>query len=166
IVRPGSAAGLEALMAGLAIDKTLHQPEGEHPPFVPKVSQLVAARDSAAAQWLRARVTRVSAPKRECDVVYVDYGNAETLSLDCVRPLPASFAALEPQAHEAQLAFLRLPDQSFIPDYAPDALAEFRRLVEDRQLVANVEARSAASGGLLHLTLYDPELGKPLLDQS
>ncbi|KAJ2492655.1 hypothetical protein IWW37_001266 [Coemansia sp. RSA 2050] len=161
IAQPDNIAGLESLMAGLALDNKQAKPAAD---FAPKAGQLVAACYSAGKEWHRARVLRHMPGKREYEVLYVDFGNSEVLPVDQIRPLSTKFAALPSQAHEAQLAFVTLPNESFAPDYVSDSKEELRRLVEDRQLVANVEARP--SNGPLHLTLYDPELGRPLIEKS
>ncbi|KAJ2031080.1 hypothetical protein IWW57_000871 [Coemansia sp. S610] len=161
IAQPDNIAGLESLMAGLALDNKQAKPTAD---FAPKSGQLVAACYSVGSEWHRARVLRHMPSKREYEVLYVDFGNSEILPVDRIRPLSAKFSALPSQAHEAQLAFVALPNESFAPDYVADSKEELRRLVEGRQLVANVEARP--HNGPLHLTLYDPELGRPLIEKS
>ncbi|KAJ2434244.1 hypothetical protein GGF42_009256, partial [Coemansia sp. RSA 2424] len=158
-----------ALMAGLALDNNNNNSQQQQKQldiFAPKAGQLVAACYSVGDEWHRARIVRPMPGKREYEVVYVDFGNSETVSVDRLRPLSQKFSALAPQAHEAQLAFVRMPSAEFAPDYAADALAELRARVEGRQLVANVEARPSSGTGPLHLTLYDPELGRPLIEKS
>ncbi|KAJ2058831.1 hypothetical protein GGI17_004780 [Coemansia sp. S146] len=162
IAQPDNIAGLESLMAGLALDHK-QQPKSAAD-FAPKAGQLVAACYTVGDEWHRARVVKHMPGKRECEVLYVDFGNSEVVPVDRIRPLSAKFSALPSQAHEAQLAFVSLPNESFAPDYVNDSKEELRRLVEGRQLVANVEARP--SNGPLHLTLYDPELGRPLIEKS
>ncbi|KAJ2908397.1 hypothetical protein GGI21_002928, partial [Coemansia aciculifera] len=119
--------------------------------------------------WHRARVVRLmpstAGGKREYEVLYVDFGNSETVPSDRIRPLSSKHSALPVQAHEAQLAFVRMPSPEFAPDYVADSVAELRARVEGRQLVANVEARPPG-GAPLQLTLYDPELGRPLIEKS
>ncbi|KAJ2884312.1 hypothetical protein H4R27_002193 [Coemansia aciculifera] len=161
IAQPDNIAGLEALMAGLALD---HKQAKSAADFAPKAGQLVAACYTVGDEWHRARVVKHMPGKREYEVLYVDFGNSEVVPVDRIRPLSAKFSALPSQAHEAQLAFVSLPNESFAPDYVNDSKEELRRLVEGRQLVANVEARP--SNGPLHLTLYDPELGRPLIEKS
>ncbi|KAJ2830839.1 hypothetical protein FBU31_002429 [Coemansia sp. 'formosensis'] len=158
IVQPDSIAGLESLMAGLALDNNQPKPAD----FAPKTGQLVAA--CFEGEWHRARVLKHMPGKREYEVLYVDFGNSDVLPADRIRPLSAKFSAPPSQAHEAQLAFVTLPSESFARDYANDSRDEFRSLVEGRQLVANVEARP--HNGPLHLTLYNPELGRPLIEKS
>ncbi|KAJ1645077.1 hypothetical protein LPJ64_003298 [Coemansia asiatica] len=161
IAQKTKADELEKLMADLAIAPTNSATDAG---FVPKAGQLVRARYTIGDEWHRARVRSVSAAKNECEVFYLDFGNSETLSLDRVRPLPAGFAQQPAFAQEARFAFLRLPSEGFAGDYTLDALEEVRRLVEGCDLVANVEAREPS--GVMHLTLYDPKLGRPLFEKS
>ncbi|KAI8325459.1 hypothetical protein GQ54DRAFT_217579 [Martensiomyces pterosporus] len=159
IAKPSAIRELENLMADLAISQ-----EPASADFAPKAGQLVSACYTVGDEWHRAKIRKALPGKKEFEVVYVDFGNSETIGLDRIRPLSSKFTALPAQAHEAQLAFLQLPSETLAADYVGDAFEEARRLVEGRQLVANVEARSPA--GLLHLTLYDPALGRPVLEKS
>ncbi|KAJ1820061.1 hypothetical protein LPJ56_001441, partial [Coemansia sp. RSA 2599] len=161
VAQKAKADELEKLMADLAIAPPNSAADAG---FVPKSGQLVRARYTVGDEWHRARVRSVSAAKNECEVFYLDFGNSETLSIDRVRPLPAGFAQQPAFAQEARFAFLRLPSDGFAGDYTLDALEEVRRLVEGYDLVANVEAREPS--GVMHLTLYDPKLGRPLFDKS
>ncbi|KAJ2700980.1 hypothetical protein FB645_004798 [Coemansia sp. IMI 203386] len=161
IAQKSKADELERLMSDLAIAPANSAADVG---FVPKSGQLVRARYTVGDEWHRARIRNVSTAKNECEVFYLDFGNSETLSLDRVRPLPANFAQQPAFAQEARFAFLRLPSEGFAVDYTLDALEEVRRLVEGYDLVANVEAREPS--GVMHLTLYDPKLGRPLFDKS
>ncbi|PIA18940.1 hypothetical protein COEREDRAFT_79471 [Coemansia reversa NRRL 1564] len=162
IATPASIAELESMMADLAASP----PPAPVTKFAPGPGQLVCACYTSGDQWHRARIVRVLPDKYE--VLYVDFGNSETLSAARVRPLPAQFATKAPFAQAAQLAFLRLPvdtpDSGFVEGYVDAAYAVLRPLLEGRQLVANVEARPP--NGPLQLTLYDPDLGRPVLDKS
>ncbi|KAJ2709083.1 hypothetical protein H4R19_004427, partial [Coemansia spiralis] len=149
---------LEAMMADLALD---HPASGAG--FAPKAGQLVCACYTVGDEWHRARIVK-ALPGDRFEVSYIDFGNAETLDAAQIRPLPAKYAAVEPFAQPAQLAFLRLPSDDFAPDYVAEAHAALRQLLEGRRLVANVEARPP--NGPLQLTFYDPKLGRPLLEKS
>ncbi|KAJ2083628.1 hypothetical protein H4R24_000686 [Coemansia sp. RSA 988] len=162
IATPASIAELESMMAALAAAP----PPAPVTKFAPAPGQLVCACYTAGDQWHRARIVQVLPDKYE--VLYIDFGNSEALSAARVRPMPTQFAAKAPFALAAQLAFLRLPvdapDSGFVEGYVDAAYAALRPLLEGRQLVANVEARPP--NGPLQLTLYDPELGRPVLDKS
>ncbi|KAJ2552786.1 hypothetical protein EV175_003179 [Coemansia sp. RSA 1933] len=151
---------LEDLMAGLSVAQAPAAPAD----FAPKAGQLVSACYTAGDEWHRAKIRKVLPSKEDFDVVYIDFGNSEVVGIDRIRPLAPKFSGLAAQAHEAQLAFVRLPDDSFAPDYVPEAFAELRRLVEGKQLVANVEARP--SNAPIQVTLYEPSLGKSIVEKS
>ncbi|KAJ2692528.1 hypothetical protein GGH99_001674 [Coemansia sp. RSA 1285] len=150
---------LEDLMAELSVGQAPAPAD-----FVPKAGQLVSACYTVGDEWHRAKIRKVLPSKKEFDVLYIDFGNSEVVGIDRIRPLAPKCSGLQPQAHEAQLAFLRLPDDSFAPDYVAETVSELRRLVEGRQLVANVEARP--SSGPLQITLYEPDLGKSIVEKS
>jgi staphylococcal nuclease domain-containing protein 1 len=126
----------------------------------PRAGDIVAARFSADGAWYRARVKRVDREGKRADVLYVDYGNGETLPWSELRPLGAGATAaaefgtqaLRPQAVDADLSFVRLPDNA---EYALDAVEWLARRTDGRQLVAAVDAEE--SGGVLCVTLFDAE---------
>ncbi|KAJ1825026.1 hypothetical protein LPJ73_009296, partial [Coemansia sp. RSA 2703] len=157
-------AELEQLMSDLA----LATPPPAAQPFVPKPGQLVRAQYTVGDEWHRARIQSVSAARDSCEVAYVDFGNTERLPVSRIQPLAEPLARAAPFAQPARLAFLRLPSDplegnAFAADYCAEALECVRRLVEGRELVANVEARVA---GVMYVTLYDPLLGRPIFDKS
>ena len=123
---------------------------------------MVAARFSADGAWYRARVKRVDREGKRADVLYVDYGNGETLPWSELRPLGAGAAAgaaaefgtqaLRPQAVDADLSFVRPPDSA---EYALDAVEWLARRTDGRPLVAAVDAEEG--GGVLCVTLFDAD---------
>jgi staphylococcal nuclease domain-containing protein 1 len=79
--------------------------KGAVPPsnFVPKAGDLVSAKFSSDGAWYRAKVRRASSIKKEAEVVFIDYGNLDTVGFKDIRPLDAQFSSLPGQAHEARL---------------------------------------------------------------
>ena len=79
-------------------------------PYTPKTGEFCSAKFSADQSWYRARILKSSVAKNSYEVLYVDYGNSETLSGTSLRPLPAQFSTtkLKPQAIEATLAYVDL----------------------------------------------------------
>ncbi|KAI8078174.1 uncharacterized protein B0P05DRAFT_604058 [Gilbertella persicaria] len=118
------------------------------PAFKPRVGENVSAKFTEDNCWYRGRVRRVS--HEGIEVLYIDYGNSETLPLSRVRTLPENFKQLKAQAHEATLSFVKSPERD--QDYGIEAVERFRDLTANKQLVANVDARE---GNVLCLTLYD-----------
>ena len=97
--------------------------------------------------------------KQQAEVVYIDFGNSETLPWSRLRALSPQFSAqkLRPQAVDAVLSFLQFPVAS---DYLEDAVGFIGDQAFDRQLVANVDYIS--SEGTMHVTLLDPSVSKSL----
>ena len=92
---------LEKLMS----DFSLHhrQQSANAPGFSPKTGDLVSAKFTDDNQWYRAKVKRASAIKKEAVLLFIDYGNEETLPFSRIRPLDAKFKSLPGQAKEARL---------------------------------------------------------------
>ncbi|RKP10055.1 hypothetical protein THASP1DRAFT_22190 [Thamnocephalis sphaerospora] len=143
---------LEELMPRLALH---HKQSSAAPaqPYRPKNNELCSARFTEDNQWYRARVRRHVDGGKSVEVHYIDYGNAETLPLERVRPLPDNFTKLPAQSREAVFAFLKVPARS--SDYGDEAAQCIGNLVGGRTLAAVVEAKA---GSVLHVTLYDEAL--------
>ncbi|KAH6864359.1 hypothetical protein B0T12DRAFT_452362 [Alternaria alternata] len=127
-------------------------------PDAPKAGEFVAAKFTADDQWYRARIRRNDRENKKAEVVYIDYGNSETIPWARLRPLSqAEFlpSKLKPQAVEAQLAFVQLPGNS---EYLADAVSFISQETADRELVARVEATE--KDGMLWVTLYNPDQSK------
>ena len=82
---------------------SLHH-RGTAPPtnFMPKGGELVSAKFSAGA-WYRAKVQRASSLKKEAEVIFIDYGNRDTVAFKDIRPLDPKFRSLPGQAQDARL---------------------------------------------------------------
>lgn len=147
-------ANLEQLMREFSLH---HRAPIKSPPsFAPKPGDLVSARFSADNSWYRGKIRKIVG-KTDYDVVFIDYGNQETVSLTNIRPLDDKFRALPGQAQDARLSFVKLLDTS--SDYFEDAIDRFRSICEGRKLIANIDARE---GPVLHLRLIDPsDAGSP-----
>lgn len=124
----------------------------------PKAGEFVAAKFTADDQWYRARIRRNDREAKKAEVVYVDYGNSELIPWSRLRPLSQTEflpSKLKPQAQEAQLSFIQLPQN---PEYLADAVNFISQETADRQLVANVD--QADKDGTLWVTLFDPKSSK------
>ncbi|KAF2114234.1 hypothetical protein BDV96DRAFT_522926 [Lophiotrema nucula] len=127
-------------------------------PNPPKAGDFVAAKFTADDEWYRARIRRNDRDNKKAEVVYIDYGNSETVPWTRLRPLSqAQFlpSKLKPQALDAQLSFLQLPMK---PEYLQDFITFLAQESADRQLVANVD--SIEKDGQLWVTLFDPKESK------
>ncbi|KAF9425874.1 hypothetical protein BGZ76_003048 [Entomortierella beljakovae] len=145
--------GLEKMMSELGI----HQKNATTSPenWKPKNNELVSAKFTEDNCWYRAKVIRNVAESKSVEVLYVDYGNSETVPLTRVRPLPPQFNSLPHQAHHAVLSYVKVPEIK--DEYGLDAANRFRDLVSGRQLVGVVEQREH---NIMHLTLYDPAISQ------
>lgn len=128
----------------------------------PKAGDVVAAKFTEDGQWYRARVRRNDREAKTSDVVYVDYGNGETLPWSSLRPLGPvdrfGLSALKGQASEAALSFVQFPSSS--QEYMRDASDWLMQRVAggSKQLVARVD-HTDTRDGTLWVSLFDPDEG-------
>ena len=155
LIGPTTSAALTALMAAFAThhrsppssEKSLANP--------PKAGELVAARFSEDGEWYRARIRRNDREAKKADVLFIDYGNSETLPWSELRPMTQpqfSLAKLKPQALDAALSFLQFPTSA---EYLADAVRFLEQVTGGKQLVASVDAEE--KDGTMWVTLFDPE---------
>lgn len=148
ILKAENVTALEQLMR----DFSLHHKSAKAPSgWAPKTGELVSAQFTQDDQWYRAKVKRASAMRKEAELVFIDYGNVETLPFTRIRPLDPKFKGLSGQASEARLSFVQpVPREK---DLGLEAWTRFQSLTEGRKLVANIDHKE---GSLLHLRLIDP----------
>lgn len=139
---------LEELMKNLALDNTPAAAD-----YAPKVDDLVRAQYTADDQFYRAIVTGVEGGKYK--VLYVDYGNSETLPASRIRPLSEQFAKLKHQAFRAHLAYIKPPTLN--QDYGQEAAELLRDLVDGKTLMAQDEYKDLNSTDY-YLSLLDGQL--------
>lgn len=157
--------GTSALTELMSAFRSFHLNKSNDTPLPgpPKAGDFVAAKFTEDGEWYRAKVRRNDREKQQAEVVYIDYGNSETLSWSALRPLSQpqfSVQKLRPQAADAVLSFLQFPVS---PDYLQDAVSFLEEQTSNRELVANVDY--VAPEGTMHVTLLDPSESKNL-DQS
>lgn len=116
--------------------------------FTPKSGVICSAQFTQDNQWYRARIRKLI-PGKTADVVYIDYGNSETIPVSRLRSLPEKFSQLKPQAMEARLAYLQIP--SFTEDYGPEAFDILRDMLEGREFEGTIEAKSQ---NVAHIVAY------------
>ncbi|KAI0243762.1 hypothetical protein L0F63_000717 [Massospora cicadina] len=140
---------LDRLMAELRIHHASPTVGG----LTPKVGCVCSAQFSGDHQWYRARVRKLNGTK-SAEVIYLDYGNVETLPTSRLRPLPEKFTTLRPQALEARLAYLHTP--TLEEDYGPEAFEWLKDQLEGKEFEASIALRSQ---GVAHVVLFtDPKL--------
>jgi endonuclease YncB( thermonuclease family) len=124
-------------------------------------------------RWFRARID--GAAKSEAgvvlksadgydlwDVTYVDYGNRDRVTVQRMRPLEASLAAVAPQARECTLALIRVPPPT--ADWGTEAAGYVSDALLDRRVGFKVHGRDPATG-VTSISLWDPESGACLNEE-
>jgi staphylococcal nuclease domain-containing protein 1 len=153
--------GTAALTELMSSFRSFHlNPSNNQPlPGPPKAGEYVAAKFTEDNEWYRARIRRNDREAKKAEVVYVDYGNSETIPWSRLRPLSqpqfSPQSKLKPQAVDAQLSFLQLPSN---PEYLADSIHFIGQEIANRQLVANVD--QVEKDGTLWVTLFDPKDSK------
>ncbi|KAK6540754.1 hypothetical protein TWF694_008145 [Orbilia ellipsospora] len=142
---------LEKMMADFRI---FHSNKSNDTPLAnpPKVGDVVASKFSEDGSYYRAKVRRVDREGKKADVLYIDYGNSETVPFASLRPLTqAQFSTtkLKAQAVDAHLSFCQFPVSEM---YAKDAIDYLLHITGDKQLVGNVDFTD--KDGTMYLTLF------------
>lgn len=160
-ISPGASHALTNLMSAF---RTFHVSPSNASSSTnpPKTGEIVAARFSEDKEWYRSRVRRNDRDAKTSEVLFIDYGNSESVSWKDIRPLgPADkfgIGKLKAQATDAQLSFCQFPTVN--KEYMSDAMAFLRETVEGKQVVAKVDfvEKGAGTGqeGLLWVTIFDP----------
>ena len=147
-------AGTTALSELMNAFRSFHLNKSNDQPLSgpPKAGEFVAAKFTVDNEWYRARVRRVDREAKKAEVVYVDYGNDETVPWSRLRALAQpqfSTQKLKPQASDAVLSFAQLPTSA---QYLREAVAYIAEITEGVELVANVDY---ISEGTWTVTLMD-----------
>lgn len=132
-------------------------------PGPPKAGEIVAAQFTEDGEWYRAKIRRNDREAKKVEVLYIDYGNSETIPYSRLRPLSQpqfSTQTLKAQASDAVFSYVQF---SSTDEYLRDAAAFISEETANRQLVANVDA--VDKDGTLFVTLMDPK-SSDSIDQS
>ncbi|XP_017771702.1 PREDICTED: staphylococcal nuclease domain-containing protein 1 [Nicrophorus vespilloides] len=123
-----------------ALTTKLRQEFQANPPlpgaYTPKRGDICAAKYTVDEEWYRAKVDKVTGSS--VTVLYIDYGNMETLNSTRLASIPANCASEKPYATEYSLACVSLPKDV---EYADLALKYMREDTMGRKLLLNVEYR-------------------------
>lgn len=155
MIGPSTSAALTTLMSSFATYHRSPSSNEKSLPGAPKAGDYVSARFSDDGEWYRARIRRNDREAKKADVLFVDYGNSETLPWSELRPLnPTQFGIqrLRAQAVDAGLSFLQFPTSK---EYLDDAVKFLEDMTAGKQLVASVEFEE--KDGSLWITLFDAE---------
>jgi len=125
-----------------ALDDLMNQIQESNPAtFAPyafqKAGDLCLSKFAADGKWYRASV--VERPKgNQVTVLYVDYGNTETVTLGSLKTIDKRFSALPYQAKDCYLAYIKVPDVE-TDDFGREAAEYLRELVWDKSMYGHVE---------------------------
>jgi staphylococcal nuclease domain-containing protein 1 len=125
--------------------------------YTPKKGEIVAGKFSIDDNWYRAEVQKITGD--DIQLIFVDYGNVETVKASAVRALPEDFSLtiLPKQASHGRLALIRVPGLE--SDYGVDAAAFLKELVWDKELVATVQYKE---DNVSYLSVGDPDTKVPI----
>ncbi|CAD5216145.1 unnamed protein product [Bursaphelenchus xylophilus] len=151
---------IEKLMGDL--QREIGSPTTSH---TPRKNELCAGFFKEVNLWHRVKVESVRGGN--ADVVYIDFGNRETVPTSLLAPLPPSFISQQPLAKEYKLALVQPPND---PDFASETDAAFNEIT---QSVPYIELNPEYKLGTLEaVTLYFPgkdgkpvDLGRYLIEQ-
>ncbi|ESN89999.1 hypothetical protein HELRODRAFT_186227 [Helobdella robusta] len=138
---------LEKLMNQLRLDFNHSPPIPAS--YTPRKGELCAAKFSDG-DWYRALIEK-TIPPNKATVLYVDYGNHETVDILHLASLPSTYQALPHQAHLYALACITLPKD---PEDVQAAVKFFSEEVAGRQFLLNVEYKNL---GIDYVTLVDAD---------
>lgn len=147
-----------------ALNVKLRQEFQANPPlpgaYNPKRGDTCAAKYTVDNEWYRAKVEKVQGAT--AIILYVDYGNRETISVSRLASLPAAYASEKPYAHEYSLACVNFPKD---PEYKAFAIQYFREDSAVSKLLLNVEYRIQGSPPFASLLTegQDEDLAKNLI---
>ncbi len=122
----------------------------------PRTGDIVSAKFSEDKTWYRARILHADRQSHKYSILYIDFGNSETVRLDSLRPLPSQFSlsVLPQQAHGSVLTLIQ-PPPAEPTDYLTDARYFLEDVILGRTLVASIDAKLPQN--TLSVTLYDPK---------
>jgi len=127
--------------------KTLNLEEAS--PYTPKMNELCIAQFSQDKNWYRAKCISMDKEKKDTfTILYIDFGNKETVTSSCVRKIDEKLIKIPIIAKEAFLAFVSFHDTK----YKTEALEYVRDYSEDNELSARHEY---TIGNRIYLTVLD-----------
>ena len=155
LIGPAHSQALTQLMSSFAKYHASPPTSEKALPGAPKAGDFVAARFSEDKEWYRAKIRRNDREAKKADVLFIDYGNSETLLWSELRPLTQrdfTTSKLKAQAIDAGMSFLQFPSSK---EYLEDAVDLMTQITANRKLVASVDAEE--KDGNWWITLFDAE---------
>ncbi|PIC44887.1 hypothetical protein B9Z55_005098 [Caenorhabditis nigoni] len=104
----------------------MRQAIADHPPlagsYAAKRGDLCVAKFSEDGLWYRAKVESVR--QGQAEIVYIDYGNRETVEAAKLAQIPGGFASFPAGVKEYNLALVKLPNEDYV-QLTLDAFAQY-----------------------------------------
>ncbi|KAF1763864.1 hypothetical protein GCK72_003810 [Caenorhabditis remanei] len=145
----------------------MRQAIAEHPPlagsYTPKRGDLCVAKFSQDGQWYRAKVESVRAGQAE--ILYIDYGNRESVEAAKLAQIPAGFGSQPAGVKEYNLALVKLPNEDYL-ELTLQAFAHY--LFGQSSVFVNAEYKVGTSD---YVTVYFDsgnkkiDIGKALIEE-
>ena len=131
----------------------------------PEIGQSCCAQYSLDQSWCRGSIESVDQASQTVEVLFVDFGNTETVGLKVLKILPSEFFVLPAQAISFSMATIS-PRNS--DSWTAEACEAFKGLVQEREFNCNVTQLDV--DGYPSLTLFDPlqnekDVGRELVHQ-
>lgn len=150
---------IEAMLQRLRQEATANPPIAGS--YRPKKGDLVMAKFSEDGLWYRARVEK-TVNSNESQVIYIDYGNRETLDNKNIASLPlGNFASIPAAAKEYAFAFV-FPDTD--EEFLDEVRAVFMDITANKVLLLKTEYKDVGNG-LEAATLLDETSKKDIVLQ-
>jgi hypothetical protein len=122
----------------------------------PTIGEMCVAKFSQDGAWYRALVERVDTPGGTAKVLFVDYGNTDTVPLSDLRKLALEFSYLPQQAIPCMLSGVTEPDGG----WSQEVLNLFENLIVEKSFVAEIKGKKKKDSGqsLLVVELLDGDV--------
>lgn len=130
--------------------------------YTPKVGDLCVAKFSVDNEWYRAKVLSVQS-SGNVNVLFVDYGNRETIHSNKLAHIPAGFETLGPQATEYQLALVQLSTDEDDNEICVDKFKQMVLSDESANFTINTEYKLGTVEYVSLVDLNKNDIGKKLV---
>ncbi|KAM6951176.1 tudor domain-containing protein 1 [Aplochiton taeniatus] len=125
--------------------------------YTPGIGEVCAVKFSLDQSWYRGLVQLVAPDQKMANVLYIDFGNEEDVSLARIRPLAATIEPIPPCALECHLAGVRPLTDS----WPGECTMAVRQLLTGKSLAVSVVDQQA-SDRTFAVDIMMPSLGKQL----
>ena len=138
-------------LAALSVMLNTHCSTADNNPYKPEIGELCCARFTDDGMWYRAVVEQKLSDSRML-VVFVDYGNQDSVAVDSIRRITAAFTQFPLQARQCFLTGIQ--PQFF---WSQDAVNFLKGRLTGRRFIAEIES---VTGKDLGLKLFEVSPGQ------